>query len=49
MRMEMWELNQMRALPAEMKIAKSIARIREWHDHLGTEFGLLVLRVRRSP
>jgi 3'-phosphoadenosine 5'-phosphosulfate sulfotransferase (PAPS reductase)/FAD synthetase len=31
--MEFWELQQMRDLPLEMKIEKSKARIREWHDY----------------
>jgi 3'-phosphoadenosine 5'-phosphosulfate sulfotransferase (PAPS reductase)/FAD synthetase len=31
--MEFWELRQMRELPLEMKIEKSKARIREWHDY----------------
>ena len=31
--MEFWELRQMRCLPLEMKILKSLQRIREWHGH----------------
>ena len=31
--MEFWELRQMKALPLEMKITKSLRRIREWRDH----------------
>jgi 3'-phosphoadenosine 5'-phosphosulfate sulfotransferase (PAPS reductase)/FAD synthetase len=31
--MERWELTQMQSLPLEMKIEKSIRRIREWYEH----------------
>lgn len=31
--LERWQLEQRQSLPLEAKIARSIARIREWHDH----------------
>ena len=33
--MELWELQQMQALPLDVKIAKSRLRIREWYTHYG--------------
>ena len=31
--MELWQLQQMRALPLEAKIVKTQLRIREWYEH----------------
>lgn len=31
--MEKWQLNQMQNLPLEVKIQKSLLRIREWYEY----------------
>lgn len=33
--METWQLRQMQSLPLEIKIQKSLLRIREWYEHWG--------------
>ena len=49
--MELWELQQMQALPLDVKIAKSRLRIREWYTHYGGDvyvsFSALYIRTFR--
>ena len=31
--MELWQLRQLQGLPLEVKVAKTMQRIKEWYEH----------------